>query len=170
MKNVYGSSHKQQVLGECYALILPYFCHESNLLFSGNMICKKMRNIVCLVERNPMQPEEAGNSSVTLWLFEGEEVGRVARFQSPTKVSIAQFRIFLAILWTFLSTFWGSFEFWQCTAQCVHCSVLFPCSKKSPVANTGEYQITLWLTPCLAGNILLPCSCYRGIFEGKSQI
>ena len=55
-------------------------------------------------------------------------------------------------------------------AQCVHCSVLFPCSKKSPVANTGEYQITLWLTPCLAGNILLPCSCYRGIFEGKSQI
>ena len=66
MKNVYSSSHKQQVLGGCYALILPYFCHESNLLFSGNMISKKMRNIVCLVERNPMQPEEAGNSSVTL--------------------------------------------------------------------------------------------------------
>ena len=65
-ENVYSSSHKQQVLGGCYALILPYFCHESNLLFSGNMICKKMRNIVCLVERNPMQPEEAGNSSVTL--------------------------------------------------------------------------------------------------------
>merc|ERR1712055_1257380 len=36
-----SSSHKQQVLGGCYALILPYFCHESNFLFSRNMICQK---------------------------------------------------------------------------------------------------------------------------------
>ena len=75
----------------------------------------------------------------------------------------------LTVLKSILPCWW-----WQIVkstnAQCVHCSVLFPCSKKSPVANTGEYQITLWLTPCLAGNILLPCSCYRGIFEGKSQI
>ena len=70
-----SSSHKQQVLGGCYALILPYFCHESNFLFSRNMICQKMRNTVCLVERNPMQQEKAGNCSVTLWLWEGEEGG-----------------------------------------------------------------------------------------------
>ena len=86
-----SSSHKQQVLGVCYALILPYFCHESNFLFSRNMICQKMRNTVCLVERNPMQPEKAGNCSVRLRLLEGEEGGRVARFQSPTKVVVAQF-------------------------------------------------------------------------------
>ena len=70
-----SSSHKQQVLGGCYALILPYFCHEFNFLFSRNMICQKMRNTVCLVERNPMQQEKAGNCSVTLWLWEGEEGG-----------------------------------------------------------------------------------------------
>ena len=110
-----SSSHKQQVLGGCYALILPYFCHESNFLFSRNMICQKMRNTVCLVERNPMQQEKAGNCSVTLWLWEGEEGGRVARFQSPTKVVVAQFWIFLATHWTFLWTFWGFFKFWQCT-------------------------------------------------------
>ena len=106
-----SSSHKQQVLGGCYALILPYFCHESNFLFSRNMICQKMRNTVCLVERNPMQQEKAGNCSVTLWLWEGEEGGRVARFQSPTKVVVAQFWIFLATHWTFLWTFWGFFNF-----------------------------------------------------------
>ena len=82
---------------------------------SGNMICQKMRNTVCLVERNPMQPEKAGNCSVRLRLLEGEEGGRVARFQSPTKVVLAQFWIFLATHWTFLSTFWGFFWFWQCT-------------------------------------------------------
>ena len=94
-----------RVLGGCYALIL----------FSRNMICQKMRNTVCLVERNPMQQEKAGNCSVTLWLWEGEEGGRVARFQSPTKVVVAQFWIFLATPWTFLWTFWGFFKFWQCT-------------------------------------------------------
>ena len=97
------------MLGGCYALILPYFCHESNFLFSRNMICQKMRNTVCLVERNPMQQEKAGNCSVTLWLWEGEDGGRVARFQSPTKVVVAQFWIFLATPWTFLWTFWGFF-------------------------------------------------------------
>ena len=37
--------------------------------------------------------------------------GRVALFQPPTKMVVAQFQIFWAIAGAFLSTFWGSFGF-----------------------------------------------------------
>ena len=50
------------------------------------------------------------NTSVAGRQPPGEEVGMVARFQPPTKVVVAQFRIFLATPRNFLSTFWGLFE------------------------------------------------------------
>ena len=45
----------------------------------------------------------------------GEEVGRVARFQPPTKLVVAQFWIFQATPGTFLSMFWVFF--WRSVMQ-----------------------------------------------------
>ena len=75
---------------------------------------QKPGNMVCLEQRNPDakqgQQLQRCSCSVPLRLWEGEEVGRVARIQPPTKLVVAQFRIHLATPWTFLSTFWGLFE------------------------------------------------------------
>ena len=43
-----------------------------------------------------------------------EEVGRVARFQPPTKMVVAQFWIFRGIAGTFKATFYGSSEILHC--------------------------------------------------------
>ena len=75
---------------------------------------QKSGNMVYLEQRNPDAKQgrqlQRCSCSVPLRLWEGEEVGRVARIQPPTKLVVAQFRIHLATPWTFLSTFWGFFE------------------------------------------------------------
>ena len=50
------------------------------------------------------------NTSVAGRQPPGEEVGMVARFRPPTKLVVAQFRIFLATPGNFLSMFLGLFE------------------------------------------------------------
>ena len=67
----------------------------------------------CLEERNTVAKHEI--SSVAGQQPPGEEVGMVARFQPPTNLAVEQFWTFQATAGTFLSMFWGSFEFLHCT-------------------------------------------------------
>ena len=57
------------------------------------------------------------NTSVAGRQPPGEEVGMVARFQPPTKMVVAQFRIFRGTAGTFLAPFYGSSEILHCNGH-----------------------------------------------------
>ena len=52
------------------------------------------------------------------------------------------------------------------TAQCALCTVIYPCSKKCPVVDTGVKSNCLVFTQRSG----IKCSYYRGVFEGKSPV
>ena len=87
-------------------LLIPLFQFSVHQKYD---LHKKPGNMVCLEQRTPDAKQgrqlQPCSWSVPLRPWEGEEVGRVARIQPPTKLVVAQFRIHLATPWTFLSMF-----------------------------------------------------------------
>merc|ERR1712212_1130170 len=90
------SSSNQQVLGRsrCNALVILQQKYD---LLSGKYKMSLFRKYWC--QRRAAAAHQI--SSVAGRQSPGEEVGRVARIQPPTKLFVAQFRIFWAIAGTF---------------------------------------------------------------------